>query len=69
MFSYDPDRTVAEILRLKTSSIRSAALPTGTPAWSELLGWTWSEVEDAASRGDPGMRTIRKLLSDSRFNR
>ena len=66
---YDPKLKVREILRLKRAGIRTAPLPLGTPAWSELLEWTWEEVDEAASRGEVGMRTIRKLLSDSRFDR
>ena len=60
---------VSEIMRFKKASIRSAPLPVGTPPWTELDDLTWEEVEAAASRNEPGLKTVRKLLTDQRFDR
>ena len=69
MSRYEPNTKVSEILRAKRAGIKAAPLPAGSPTWAELLAWTWAEIEDAAGRGEPGMRTVRKLPSDSRFDR
>jgi hypothetical protein len=60
---------VRDILRLKKASVRLAPLPEGAPAWREVELMTWEDVDLAARRNQPGFRTIRKLLSDSRFDR
>ena len=62
-------RTVREILRTKKASICHAPLPRGTPPWHELATWVWEDVERAARKGRAGMKTIRKLLTDGRFDR
>ena len=69
MSRYEPALKVREILQFKRAGIRAAPLPKGTPSWADLLDWTWAEIEESAARGDVGMRTIRKLLSGSRFDR
>jgi hypothetical protein len=61
--------TVAEILRTKKAGVRAAPLPPGSPTWEQLTPLTWEEVDDRARRNDPGFKTIRKLLSDQRFDR
>ncbi len=61
--------TVRDILRLKKASIRSAPLPTGAPGWDSLLDWTWEQIQHEAKANTPGFKTIRKLLSDGRFDR
>jgi hypothetical protein len=38
-------KTVAEILRNKKASIKSAALPKGSPSWEEILEMQWEEIE------------------------
>ncbi len=65
----DPGITVREILRTKRSGIRRAPLPEGSPSWDDIQDWTWQEIEDAAQSGRVGFRTIRKLLTDSRFDK
>jgi hypothetical protein len=55
------------ILRGKKASIRHAPLPGGSPPWPEIEKMTREEIEDGASRNQPGFRMIRKLLSDRRF--
>ena len=62
-------RKVRDILKLKKGSVRSAPLPSGSPGWDAVLDLTWAEVSAAADAGAAGFRTIRKLLSDSRFDR
>jgi hypothetical protein len=59
---------VREILRLKKGSIRTAPLPPGAPAWAEIEGMIWEEIDRAASDNQPGFK-IRKLLADQRFDR
>jgi len=61
--------TVREILALKKASIRAAPLPPGSPAWDSLFDFTWEQVTTAARQNIPGFKTIRKLLSDQRFDR
>jgi hypothetical protein len=61
--------TVGDILRRKKASVRSAPLPPGTPPWGELEVMVWEDVDLAARSNQPGFRMIRKLLTDSRFDR
>ena len=60
---------VADILRMKKRSVTSAPLPKGAPAWSQLEGMTWEQLEEGARQNLPGYKTVRKLLSDQRFDR
>jgi hypothetical protein len=60
---------VADILLLKLGSIRSAPLPAGAPTWAEIEAMTWEAVDAAARRNEPGFKTVRKLLTDQRFDR
>jgi len=60
---------VRQILPLKKSSIRNAPLPLGSPTWDEIHDMIWEELDAAARRNEPGFKTIRKLLSDQRFDR
>lgn len=61
--------TVREILRTKKASIRSAPLPKGSPTWDEMMDWLWESVDAEAKANKTGLKTIRKLLSDGRFDR
>ncbi len=63
------DETVAEILKRKRAGIRQAALDPGSPSWDEILDLTWWDVKERARRRLPGYKTLRKLLSDSEYNR
>lgn len=65
----DPDETVAQILRRKLGTIKQAPLPPGSPSWDDILHLTWAEVEAARNRGETGFKTIRKLLTDKRFDK
>ena len=65
----DPEAKVRDILKGKRGSIKNAALPQGSPTWVDVQDLTWEEVEDGASQGKTGFRTIKKLLSDSRFDK
>jgi hypothetical protein len=60
---------VRDILLRKKASVRSAPLPPGTPPWDEVAGMTWEQVDDAAVQNQVGFKTIRKLLTDSRFDK
>ena len=60
---------VAEILRGKKRSIASAPLPSGSPAWHEFEAMTWEQIDEGARQNLPGYKTVRKLLTDQRFNR
>jgi hypothetical protein len=60
---------VVEILRLKKASVRSAPLPSGCPSWAELEPLFWEQIDDGARQNQPGFRTVRKLLTDQRFDR
>jgi hypothetical protein len=61
--------SVREILKIKKGSVLSAPLPSGAPDWSAIADMTGEEVDRAAQDDRPGFRTIRKLLSDTRFDR
>ena len=63
------DLTVAEILRRKKASIRAAALPAGAPSWDDIQNERMSEIDRRARQNVPGYKTIKKLLSDRRFDR
>jgi len=58
-----------DILKLKKGSIKQAQLPEGAPTWDELRDLTWEQIEANAENNVSGFRTIRKLLSDKRFDR
>lgn len=60
---------VSVILLLKLGSVRTAPLPAGSPAWADLEAMTWEQVADGARRDLPGFKTVRKLLTDQRFDR
>jgi hypothetical protein len=60
---------VVDILRGKKASIRAAPLPPGSPSWSQLEAMIWEEIEAGAKQNLPGLRTVRKLLTDQRFDR
>lgn len=62
-------KTVSEILSDKKGGIRQAPLEAGSPSWDDIGGMIWEEVVQRAAADEPGFRTIRKLLSDRRFNK
>lgn len=62
-------KAVAEILAGKKGSIRQAPLESGSPSWADIGGMMWEEVVARAARDEPGFGTIRKLLSDRRFDK
>jgi RHS repeat-associated protein len=61
-------KTIKEILKQKRGCIRNAPLPKGTPSWDDLLNMTWEELESMLKNTD-AWRTIRKLLTDKRFDK
>ena len=61
--------TVGEVLKGKKGSITNAPLPEGSPSWDDVRGKTMDEIEKAAKAGTPGYKTIKKLLTDKRFNK
>lgn len=61
--------SVREILELKKASVQRAPLPPGTPDWADILALLWEDVDSAAKASQPGFKTIRKLLTDSRFDK
>lgn len=60
---------VREILRTKKASIRQAPLPEGSPTWEEVELMTWEQIDTDAKSNAPGFNTIRKLLTDQRFDK
>lgn len=62
-------KKVEEILKQKKGSIREAPLEPGSPSWDQILNMTWEEIDAAAKSNTPGYKTIRKLLSDTRFDK
>jgi hypothetical protein len=65
----DPNTKISDILKSKKASIKTARLEPGSPNWDEVQELVWRDIEEGAKQGRPGYRTIRKLLTDSRFNR
>ena len=62
-------QTVEQILKLKKGSIKNAELPVGSPSWSSIMKMSWEQIEAAAKAKQPGFQTIKKLLTDGRFDR
>jgi hypothetical protein len=65
----DSDLTVAGVLERKKASIKDAPLPTGSPSWEDIRDERMSEIDRRARRNVSGYKTIRKLLSDKRFDK
>jgi RHS repeat-associated protein len=61
------DKTVKDVLKQRKGSIKQAPLPPGSPGWDTLLPLTMEAIRKAADKGEAGMKTIWKLLNDSRF--
>jgi hypothetical protein len=57
------------MLRRKKASVQDAPLPAGSPSWDDIRGERLSEIDRKARLDVPGYKTIRKLLSDKRFDR
>ena len=56
--------TVRDILRSKKASVRRA------PNWSDdFLDMTWEELIEAARSRVPHAQSVKKLLTDLRFDR
>ena len=66
---HDPNTKVKDILKRKKGSIKYAPLEPGAPSWEEIEELTWADIEERARQGLPGYRTIKKLLSDTRFDK
>ena len=62
-------KTVEEILKTKKASVKYARLPTGSPSWDDILQEKWEEIIKRARRRETGYKTIRKLLSDSEYDK
>ena len=62
-------KTVAEILKSKRANIKKVSLDPGSPSWDEIMNFTWEVIEEKARKREPGFHTIRKLLSNRRFNK
>ncbi|MEG3085379.1 RHS repeat-associated core domain-containing protein [Sphingomonas sp. PB2P12] len=63
------NKTVEEALRERKGSIKNAPLPKGSPSWSDIGKTTLGEIQARARAGEPGYKTIHKLLNDTRFIR
>ncbi|MCK6456730.1 MAG: hypothetical protein L6Q92_09405 [Phycisphaerae bacterium] len=63
-------KTVGAIIATcKKGSILRAPLPPDGPGWKEILQKTWDEIVEAAKRGKRWAKTVKKLLTDSRFDK
>lgn len=65
----EPHSSVKEILKHKKGSIKNAPIEKGGPSWDEIQNMTIDEINKNAQKGIPGFKTIRKLLTDKRFDR
>ena len=61
------NKTVDEVLKERQGSIKNAPLPKGSPSWQSIGKATLAQIRERAKRGDPGYKTINKLLNDRRF--
>ena len=62
-------QTVEQILKTKKGSIKNADLPEGSPSWSSIMKMSWEQIDAAAKAKLAGFQTIKKLLTDGRFDR
>jgi hypothetical protein len=62
-------KTVAEILKGKKASIKNAPLEPGSPTWENIQNVKWEDIDRSAKAGKTGYNTIRKLLTDTRFDK
>jgi RHS repeat-associated protein len=67
--SKNAGKTVAEILKGKKGSVKSAPLEPGAPSWDKILNTRWEDIVSAARSRQTGYDTIRKLLTDGRFDK
>jgi RHS repeat-associated protein len=65
----NPNDLVRAILKGKKGSIKNAPLDEGAPAWDDILDKPYREIEEGARKNLPGYKTIRKLLTDKRFDK
>ena len=67
--SKNAGKTVAEILLGKLGRIKNAPLDPGSPSWDDIVNLTWEEVLARARKRDAGFQTIRKVLTDGKYNK
>jgi RHS repeat-associated protein len=65
----EADVTVADVLKGKLGSITRAPLPPGSPAWADIQDMSIADVRAAAKAGEPGYKTILKLLTEGKYNK
>ena len=69
IMAVDLGKKVVEVLRTRKGSIQNAPKPPGTPGWDAIRDLTMAEILRRAQNGEPGFRTIWKLLNDGRFKK
>ena len=63
-------KKVADIIKAyKKGSITHKALPPGGPGWKDILEMVWEDIVQAAKQGKRWARTVKKLLTDRRFDK
>jgi hypothetical protein len=65
----ETDITVADALKGKVGSITKAPLPPGLPSWLDIQEMSIADVRAAPKAGEPGYKTILKLLTEGKYNR
>ena len=65
----EADITVSDALEGKLGSITRAPLPPGSPAWADIQDMSIADVRAAAKAGEPGYKTILKLLTEGKYNK
>jgi hypothetical protein len=65
----EADVSVADALKGKVGSITTAPLPPGSPAWADIQEMSIADVRAAAKAGEPGYKTILKLLTEGKYNK
>gem|GEM_PF-2289589 len=69
VLNIDPGTKVKDILKGKKGSIKNAPLGPGAPSWEEVEGMSWGDIEKRAKANISGYKTLKKLLSDKRFDK
>jgi hypothetical protein len=63
------NETGSDILKRRKASIKNAPLPPGSPTWDQIEQEKWRGIVRKAKKKVPGYKTIRKLLTDKRFDK
>ena len=61
---FEPRKDFAKKARIKNAPLRK-----GSPSWGDIMELTWEEIEERKQRGEPGFKTIHKLLKSKEYDK